>query len=111
MHHKMAPLANEIKITEDSYRVKAKGGEIVADVEWNRMAPGILAEMFEFKMQQHPDLLERLLDTYPLPLIEACKDDTWGGGPPLIQMCMTVTNPCQVEIYSGKWPLNTGTTK
>ena len=46
------------------------------------MAPDILAEMFAKKMEQHPDLLERLLDTYPLPLIEACTDDTWGGGAP-----------------------------
>ena len=82
MHHKMAPLANKIKTTEDSFRVKAKGGIIVADLEWNLMAPDILAEMFAKKMEQHPDLLERLLDTYPLPLIEACTDDTWGGGAP-----------------------------
>ena len=31
-------------------------------------------------MREHPDLLERLIDTAPLPLIEASMDSRWGGG-------------------------------
>ena len=81
MDHKMAPIANDIKTTEDSYRVKTKGGKIAASPEWNLKAPGILEEMFIIKIEEHPELLERLLDTYPLDLIEACTDDKWGGGP------------------------------
>ena len=82
MDHQDPDLAREIKNTENSYEVKSAGGLVTATAEWKKCAPDLIEKMFEAKLDQHPELLERLIDTYPLDLIEASTDSTWGGGAP-----------------------------
>ena len=79
--HDDMELADEIKATKEPFEIKSAGGIITASVEWNTNAPGLLEEMFELKLDQNPEILERLIETYPLELIEASIDTTWGGGP------------------------------
>ena len=95
MKHDDTELAQEIKDTRDSYEVKNAGGLITSSPEWLQAAPDRLYEMVVNKFEQHPDLLERLIDTYPLELIEASKDDEWGGGAP----------PFQSPVYDSDDPL------
>ena len=78
--HQDPDLAKEIKKTENSYEVKTAGGLITASPEWNQCAPNLLEKLFEAKLDQHPEILDRLIETYPLDLIEASTDTTWGGG-------------------------------
>ena len=78
-HDKM-DLAKKLKSTTSAREIKSKAGEIVTTPEWNRQAPNKLEELFAQKMGEHPELLERLLDTYPLPLVEGTLDKRWGGG-------------------------------
>ena len=108
----MAPLAKDIKTTEDSFRVTSKGGNTVASPEWNLKRPGLLEELLVIKMEEHPELLERLLETYPLDLIKACTDDTRGGGAPHSTLLyMTVMSPYLVKILLDKLPLGIETIK
>ena len=81
--HQDPDLASEIKKTDNSYEVKNAGGLITASSEWKRCAPNLLEKMFEAKLDQHPELLDRLIETYPLDIIEASIDTTYGGGGPL----------------------------
>ena len=110
--HDDIELAQEIKDTRDSYEVKNAGGLITASPEWTQGAPDHLYEMVVDKFDQHPDLLERLIDTYPLELIEASNDDEWGGGAPLSsQQFTTVRTPYQALIFLEKSSLLSGTVK
>ena len=103
MKHDDTELAQEIKDTRDSYEVKNAGGLITSSPEWLQAAPDRLYEMAVNKFEQHPELLERLIDTYPLELIEASKDDEWGGGAPLSsRQYMTVMTPYQGLTFLGK---------
>ena len=81
MDHHDPDHAKEIKKTENSYEVKTAGGLVTSSPEWKRGAPDLLERMFEHKLDQNPEVLERLIDTYPLELIEASTDTTWGGAP------------------------------
>ena len=92
--HEDEELAREIKETRDSYEVKNAGGLITASAEWLNGAPDFMDVMIVDKFEQNPDLLERLIDTYPLELIEASIDDEWGGGAPY-----------QSKIYDSDDPL------
>ena len=78
--HEDPELARDIKDTKNSYEVKSAGGLVTASPEWNRNAPHLLEKLFEAKLDQHPEILERLIETYPLELIEASIDTTWGEG-------------------------------
>ena len=80
--HGLDELAEAIHNMENSYEIKKDGGEIVTTEEWNENAPNDLWKLFDIKMRSHPDLLERLMETAPLKLIEASKDTRWGGGAP-----------------------------
>ena len=81
--HQDHELAREIKGTDNSYKVKTAGELIIASPEWNAKAPVLLEKRFEIKLDQHPEILERLIETYPLELIEASSCRTWGGPFPL----------------------------
>ena len=94
MDHHDPDLAKEIKKTDNSYEVKTAGGLVTSSPEWKRCAPDLIERMFELKLDQHPEVLERLIDTYPLDLIEASTDSTWGGGAPFSS-----------EIYDKEDPL------
>ena len=74
--------------------MKSAGGIITASPEWEEKSPDRMDQMTEDKFDQHPELLERLIDTYPLELIEASIDEKWGGGAPFPS-----------EIYEGDDPL------
>ena len=89
--HEDPELAVEIKDTKNSYEVKAAGGLITASPEWKRQAPELLEKLFEAKLDQHPKILERLIYTYPLDLIEASTDTTWGGGPSVRKFTRVMT--------------------
>ena len=92
--HQDPDLAAEIKETENSYEVKKAGKIITTSPEWNANAPDLLERLLEIKLDQHPELLERIIETYPLELIEASSDTTWGGGAPF-----------NSEIYDSDEPL------
>ena len=57
-------------------------------------------------MREHPDLLERVIDTAPLPLIEASIDSCWGGGAPF-HSDLYDSGEFTGENGFGKWPLCT----
>ena len=58
--------------------------------EWNNSSPELLWELFDEKMKQNPQLLQRLIQTAPLQLIEASTSRRWGGGAPSIPNYMTM---------------------
>ena len=68
-----------MQLTE-TYDIKEEAGDIEVSDEWNESAPDFLMELFDVKMKQNPHLLERLIQTAPLQLIEASKSMKWGGG-------------------------------
>ena len=88
--HDELDLAATLKEMSNAYDIKENAADIVTTEEWNRSAPALLWELFDKKMKAHPELLERLIETAPLLLIEASKSSRWGGGPPLSQNYMTM---------------------
>ena len=80
--HGCDELAEAVRSMEDAHQIKRETRDIVTTEEWNEDAPNKLWELFDIKMRQHPELLERLIATAPLPLIEASTDSRWGGGAP-----------------------------
>ena len=79
IEHKDIELAKEIKGTRNSFEVKSAGGIITPSQEWEDKSPDFMDEMIVDKFEQNPELLERLIDTYPMELIEASSDVKWGG--------------------------------
>ena len=74
--HGLDELATAIKNSKNSYEIKDKSHKITTTLEWENGAPGKIRTLIKKKFEAHPELLERLLDTYPLPLIEGS-----GGSP------------------------------
>ena len=72
--HGLEKTAKEIKESKNAYDIKDKSHKITTTLEWESAAPEKIWGLLEKKFQQQPNLLERLLDTYPLPLIEASPD-------------------------------------
>ena len=80
--HKHPELAASLKANPNAYAIKVDASQIVTTKEWKAAAPELLWKLFDLKMKQHPELLERLIDTAPLKLIEASTSERWGGGAP-----------------------------
>ena len=80
--HGCDTLAEAILSMDDAHQIKRETADIVRTEEWDNDAPNKLWDLFDRKMREHPDLLEQLIETAPLPLIEASKDSRWGGGAP-----------------------------
>ena len=78
--HGCDDLADRIRKMDDPYDIKNESNNIITTAEWDQASPDKLWELMEKKYREHPELLERLIDTAPLPLIEASKDSRWGGG-------------------------------
>ena len=86
-------LAEAVLKMEDAQQIQRETADIETTTEWKEDAPNKLWKLFDIKMSQHPELRERLLETWPLSLIEASWSKKWGGGAPLsIQNCMTRTS-------------------
>ena len=102
MDHNDPELAAEIKNTKDSYDVKSAGGIIMTTKEWDDSCPSFLEKMFKLKLEQHPELLERLIETYPLELIEASIDTTYGGGAAFHSPVYDSDNPLPGNNVFGK---------
>ena len=81
--HGCDELAETIKGLDDPYEIKRESNKITTTTEWDQASPDKLWDLMEKKYHEHPELLERLIETAPLPLIEASKDMRWGGGGPL----------------------------
>ena len=81
--HDLEQIAAEIMRCTESFEVLYAGNGITTTPEWKAYAPRLLAILVILKYDQHPELLERLISTYPLPLIEASTSQRWGGGAPL----------------------------
>ena len=82
-HHDQPDLAVALKALTNSHEIKSDANDIVVTDEWNRKAPGILWDLLDEKMKENPELLERLIETGPLRLIEASSSMRWGGVGPL----------------------------
>ena len=80
--HGCADLAEDIRKMDDPYEIKKESKRITTTTEWEEGAPDKLWGLLEKKYAKYPMLLERLIETAPLPLIEASKDTRWGGGAP-----------------------------
>ena len=80
--HDCIELANALKNLSNSYKIKSEAGSIVTTEQWKSSMPDRLWTLLDNKMKEHPDLLERLMVTYPAPLVEASPDKTYGGGAP-----------------------------
>ena len=81
--HDLQQIAAEIMRCTESFEVLYAGNGITTTPEWKAYAPRLLAILIILKYDQHPELLERLISTYPLPLIEAITSQCWGGGAPI----------------------------
>ena len=81
-NHDKPDLASFLKELSDACDIKVEASNITTSKEWNDEAPDLLWDMFDQKMKQHPELLERLIQTAPLMLIEASTSLRWGGGAP-----------------------------
>ena len=81
--HEFTELAKALKEIDNSYKIKSDAGVIKTTEEWKKSMPSRLLTLFDNKMKENPALLERLMATYPLPLVEASKDSTYGEGGPL----------------------------
>ena len=79
--HGKPDLALALKDMSNSYEIKIEASNIIVTDEWNKIAPDILWDLLDEKMKERPELLERLIKTAPLRLIEASKSTEWGGGP------------------------------
>ena len=80
--HDNEELAKTLKEMSSAFEIKDEAGCIVVTDEWNDNAPELIWELFDEKMKQNPHLLERLIQTAPLQLIEASTSRRWGGGGP-----------------------------
>ena len=81
-HHDQLELAATLKEMTNSFCIKDEASNIVTTDEWDEMAPDFLWSLFDQKMKDNPELLERLIQTAPLLLIEASTSRNWGGGAP-----------------------------
>ena len=90
--HDELELAKFLKELTDAREIKIEASHIVTTDEWKQKSPEILWDMFDLKMKQNPDLLERLIQTAPLTLIEASTSMRWGGGPHSIPHSTTQGN-------------------
>ena len=96
-HH---DIAIEIMRCTESFDVMYAASGITTTPEWKAYAPRFLAILVILKYDQHPELLERLITTSPMLLIEASTSKRWGGGEHLSALRSTTqTNPC-LEIMS-----------
>ena len=82
-NHNEDEIATNIKESKEVWDIMYAGSDIVSTNEWKDYAPDLPPELVIAKYDQHPALLERLISTYPLRLIEANVSKRWGGGAPL----------------------------
>ena len=82
MHHKKFDLAQKLLGKTSGYDIKDDVADIVPDPEWGHMCVPLLRALMYAKFSQNPELMDKLVATYPHPLIESTKDKTWGGGLP-----------------------------
>ena len=78
--HGKDEIADEIKGATESFDIYYAGAEIVTTEEWKQNAVELLATLVILKYEQHPELLERLISTIPMRLMEASMSKRWGGG-------------------------------
>ena len=71
VRHEEKELAEKPKEMENSSEIKIERGEITCSEAWNEAAPQLLWDLFDQKMSENPELLDRLLETAHLPLVEA----------------------------------------
>ena len=81
--HDENDIAVNIETSTEAWDIMYAGSDISTTEEWNDSAPDLLAELVIIKYEQHPELLERLISTYPHRLIEASVSKRWGGGAPI----------------------------
>ena len=63
--HNELELAQTLKELYNSLSIKSEASDIVTTPEWDDSAPDFIMELFDRKMCENPDLLERLIDTAP----------------------------------------------
>ena len=95
LDHSDEELAEEIRNTSKTYDIKKAGAIFTVSEEWRNKAPNVLLELLDENCRQHPELMERLIDTFPHQLIEASSDPLWGGVPPTIPLYTIAMNPYQ----------------
>ena len=83
------------------YAIKVDASEIATTEEWNRETPALLWDLFDKQMNAHPELLERLIETTPLLLIEASKTFVGGGGWPPLSPAYTTLENSKEKMSSG----------
>ena len=67
VRHEEKELAEKTKEVENSSEIKIERGKITCSEAWNEAAPQLLWDLFDQKMSENPELLDRLLETAPLP--------------------------------------------
>ena len=83
MTHNEPEIAAEIKACTEPFDILYAKADIATTAEWNKNAPLLLATLLHRKMEEHPELLQRLISTYPHRLIEASTSKKWGSGTPI----------------------------
>ena len=82
MHHKEFDIAQKLLGKTNGFDIKKDVENITADVEWGHLCVPLLRALMYAKFTQNPVLMDKLVETYPHPLIEGTKDKRWGGGLP-----------------------------
>ena len=80
--HEEPELAKHLKGCTNAWAIKVDSTHVKTTKEWKEGSPKLLWKLLDIKMTQHPELLERLIDTAPYRLIEASTSERWGGGAP-----------------------------
>ena len=87
-HHKNSVIANKILLTRDPYEMRQLGAEAGSSPEWEKKEEEVMFAAMLRKYSRNPELLQKLLNTGNLVLVEATPDTKWGAGASLNSRAM-----------------------
>ena len=78
--HNRSDLAEKIYLSRDAYEIRQLGAEAGKSEEWRKLEQDVMYAAMLRKFKQNPELMQKLLDTGDMILVEATPDKTWGAG-------------------------------
>ena len=80
MFHREFDITQKVLSKTEGVAIKDLVRHIVVLDEWEQASEPLLEGMVLAKFLQNPELMDKLVATYPHPLIEATRDSNGGGG-------------------------------
>ena len=77
---KKPAIATKILLTRVPYEMRQLGAETGTSEEWEAIVEDVMYAAMLRKFTQNPDLLEKLLATGDIRLVESTPDNRWGAG-------------------------------